>query len=291
MTQEIFAPMDAIRFGWDGLKKNLRFFVILMIIVAAVSYALPALIVPPFFAFLHPVGTPSLGIFLMAIPLAIIIMAIDITVELGLLKIALGFRDDKTPQIEDLFKSYPLLLNYLAASIIYGLMIAGGFIILSAGPFILGQGAGIGMIAIALILILLGVYLSLKYQFFGYLIVDRGMGPIEALQQSGRLTEGALKNLFVFWLELYCGIIVIFIFLSISMTSLVSVLAFLMPKVIIPTFSAVANLVFPIINLLVILPITKLATAYIYRALETHSVASASSMPEPDVEEFADDEY
>ena len=46
------------------------------------------------------------------------------------------------------------------------------------------------------------VYLFLKYQFYGYLIVDRGLGPIEALQQSGRLTEGVLKNLLIFWVEI-----------------------------------------------------------------------------------------
>lgn len=110
-------------------------------------------------------------------------------IELGLLDIALSFRDGLSPQIEDLFRQYPLLLKYFAASIIYGLMVLIGL----------------------LFLVIPGIIIALKYQFYGYLIVDRHMGPIKALKESSRLTNGALTNLFVFWLALYCGITIIMI--------------------------------------------------------------------------------
>ena len=58
MNRDDFISIDAIRFGWNGLKNNLRFFLVLMIIVA-VLYNLPSLIATYFFKFQIPDGTPS----------------------------------------------------------------------------------------------------------------------------------------------------------------------------------------------------------------------------------------
>jgi uncharacterized membrane protein len=286
--------MEAVDFGWNGLKKNVLFFVKLMIIVT-VLYTLPSVVWGIFFESFIPNGVPSTeGFLLMAIPPAIASMIIYLTVELGLLKIALSFRDNKTPEFKDLFRGYPLLTNYLAASIIYGLMIGVGPILLSAGVFILGPNVSpVLIIPVALIFFVLAVYLSLKYQFYGYLIVDKGMGPIEALQKSGKLTKGALENLFEFWFELYCGIAVIAIILGVLIAIPVGVLVAFMSKdlFLLPNFAATANLFSVFIKLLVIVPITKLATAYIYRALEARSAASASSsILEQGAEELVDDE-
>jgi len=76
----------------------------------------------------------------------------------------------------DLFSSYPLVINYIIASILYGLMVIVGLIFL----------------------IVPGIYLAIKHQFYTYLIVDKGMGPIEAIKESGRITKGALWNLLGF---------------------------------------------------------------------------------------------
>jgi len=51
---------------------------------------------------------------------------------------------------------------------------------------------------------------------------------------------------------------------------------------------AARSLIFLTINLLVIVPITKLSTAYIYRALEEHHMSSASEELEPEVVELMD---
>ncbi len=66
------------------------------------------------------------------------------------------------------------------------------------------------MVAVGLMLLIVpGIYLGLKYQFYGYAIADKGIGPIDALKESDRMTEGAKQNLLIFWLTLYCGIIVV----------------------------------------------------------------------------------
>lgn len=114
---DIFSPIEALRFGWYTLKKNIIFFLVLMVIVA-VLYAFPfmiGMIFPPLYDNLSqaPISGPTI---ILIIVVTIAAVAINITVEMGLLKIALSFRDNIMPEVKDLFRSYPLILNYLAAS-------------------------------------------------------------------------------------------------------------------------------------------------------------------------------
>jgi hypothetical protein len=44
-------------------------------------------------------------------------------------------------------------------------------------------------------LVVPGIYFALKYKFYDYLIVDKGMGPVETIKRSGVLTEGVKRNL------------------------------------------------------------------------------------------------
>lgn len=286
---DVFSPIEALRFGWHTLKKNISFFLVLMIIVAAL-YAFPFLIgmiFPPPYDNLSQAPINGLMIVLIIV-VAIVAVAINITIEMGLLKIALSFQDNIMPEMKDLFGSYPLILNYLAASMIYGLMIVGGFALLAAGNFFLGSEGGVEQIILSLGLVLLAIYLALKYQFYGYLIVDKGMGPIEALEQSGRLTACALKPLLIFWLLFYCLMIIILIVLSTLFALPVGILASSLSKSLFAIFAAIINFISFTINLFVMVPITKLSTAYIYRTLEEHHMSSASEEVEPEVDELMD---
>ena len=293
---DIFSPIEALRFGWYTLKKNIIFFLVLMIIVA-VLYAFSSmigmiLIFPHLYDNLSQAPISGLTTILIIV-VTIAAVAIDITVEMGLLKIALSFRDNIMPEVKDLFRSYPLILNYLAASIIYALMFLGGFALLVAGNFFLGSGGGVGQIILSLGLLLLAIYLALKYQFYGYLIVDKKMGPIEALLQSGRLTACALKPLLIFWLLLYGLMIIIHIVLNVLFALSIGILAFSESKSLFAIFAAAIfaaaiNFISFTIKLLIIVPITKLSTAYIYRALEEHHMSSASEEVEPEVDEMMD---
>lgn len=293
---DIFSPIEALRFGWYTLKKNIIFFLVLMVIVA-VLYAFSSmigmiLIFPHLYDNLSQAPISGLTTILIIV-VTIAAVAIDITVEMGLLKIALSFRDNIMPEVKDLFRSYPLILNYLAASIIYALMVLGGFALLAAGNFFLGSGGGVGQIILSLGLLLLAIYLALKYQFYGYLIVDKKMGPIEALLQSDRLTACALKPLLIFWLLLYGLMIIIHIVLNVLFALSIGILAFSESKSLFAIFAAAIfaaaiNFISFTIKLLIIVPITKLSTAYIYRALEEHHMSSASEEVEPEVDEMMD---
>ena len=259
MSEKVIDTIGPIIFGWNTLKANLKFFVVLMTIVGIASF-LPQLV-----SFIMPFEESSswwslsLLIFVVLIILSIII---NIMFQVGLINISIIFRNGETPQIRDLYSSKPIVLvNYLVASLIYGLMVAVGL----------------------LLLIVPGIFLAMKYQFYGYLITDRGMGPFEALKESGRLTDGAKKDLFVFWLALICGILAIMLVLGLLVALPVGLIIAVISEDLVPIFTIVISLITTIINTMVMVPITNLAMADIYKTLQTRLTALATaSVPAPE---------
>lgn len=275
MNRDDFISIDAIRFGLNGLQNNFRFFLVLMIIVA-VLYNLPSLITTYSFKFQIQDGTPSSQDLTILILQAFATIIIYLTVELGLLRIALKFRDNKKVEFKDLFRGYPLLIKYLPATIIFGLMIMLPFLLAIAGGTFADQGTSYAIIYIIALLIAMvaAAFLHLKYQFYGYFIVDRGCGPIEALQHSGRATKGVLKNLLIFWLELILGIAFALFTVSIFIEIPVGIILQLISEDLAPL---AGGLVDSAIRMFIIVPLTKLATADIYRRLEWRSPAAVLS--------------
>ncbi len=253
MGEKVIDAIGSIKFGWNTLKANLKFFVGLMAIVGVASLLIQ----------LTSLGLTSedspggLASLLASAIFFILIITINVIFEVGLIKISIIFRNGRKPQIRDLYNSNPIILmNYLVASCIYSLMVLIGL----------------------LLLVVPGIYLSLKYQYYDYLIVDRGMGPFEALKESGRATEGAKTDLFMFWLTLFLGILVAMILLAALIIGLPAVLTMAAySQGFIPIFfiSLLAFvLVETIVELLAVTPITMLARADIYKTLLARLTAS-----------------
>jgi uncharacterized membrane protein len=146
------------------------------------------------------------------------------------------------------------------------------FLLVTAASAFPDRGTAVAIVFIIAFLISLATaaYLFLKYQFYGYFIVDKGSGPLEALQQSGRITKGVLKNLFIFWLEMILGIGFALTMVSIFIEIPVGMILMRISEDLAPLAE---NLVSSAIRLLIIVPLTKLATADIYRRLEGRSPA------------------
>jgi uncharacterized membrane protein len=53
-----------------------------------------------------------------------------------------------------------------------------------------------------LLLIVPGIIWGIKFCFFDYFVVDKRLGPIEALKRSSAITRGVKWDLFVFFLML-----------------------------------------------------------------------------------------
>jgi hypothetical protein len=177
MATQKFSKGEAIRFGWDTMKSNLGFFIGLLIVVELLCY------VPVILAELVKKSV------LLYIILTLTSSVISILVGMGLIKIALEFCDNERGEFADLFSCSPLFFKYLFGSILYGLILLGGIILL----------------------IIPGIIWAIKFQFYNYFIVDKGLGPIEALKRSSAITSGTKWNLFLF--DLLLGLIYLLGFL------------------------------------------------------------------------------
>ena len=90
-----------------------------------------------------------------------------------------------------------------------------------------------------ILLIIPGIVFAIRFYLFYYFIIDKGLGPIAALKESWRATRGVGWNLFAF-------------LLLIGIINLLGALAFL-------------------IGLFLTIPITMVATVFVYRKLLAQS--------------------
>ena len=100
-----------------------------------------------------------------------------------------------------------------------------------------------------ILLIVPGIYWGIKYHFFAYFIIDEGVGPTEALRKSGEITYGVKWELLLLALA----------FLGINLLGILACF----------------------IGLFVTIPITIVATAYVYRKLLATKVARPAQTPAP----------
>ena len=188
-----FSKGEAVRFGWTIVMANLGLAIVAMIIMLMIN------------AF--PVYTESVVV-------ALVSAFFTMVVALGVMRMALRFVDGERGELIDLFAKIPLVVPYLIASIIVGLVTTAGFILL----------------------VIPGIYWGLRLQFFGWVIVDKEVGALEATRVSWETTRGSAWQLFLMWWLLF----------------FVNVLGFL----------AIG------IGLLVTVPLSLVAMGHVYRTLE-----------------------
>jgi hypothetical protein len=172
MGKKDFSIGDAVQFGWDTMKNNMAFLV-LAVLIMWVAAAIPS-------------GLGSIGYRSVSTAAAfglifgVISFVVGMFVNMAQIKISLRFSKGETADFPDLINEYPRFWDFLLGSILYALIVLGGLILL----------------------IIPGIYWAIKYHFYGYLIIDQGMGPMDAIRKSGELTDGVKWNLLLFWLVL-----------------------------------------------------------------------------------------
>ena len=119
MATKKFSKGEAIRFGWNTMKNNLGFFIGLLIIAGLITIILYVL------QLLMEKDAPDLSLIL-----SIVSVVLGVIIEMGMIKIALEFTDNSKAKLGDLFSCIPLLPKYMVASILYGLIVLGGMILL-----------------------------------------------------------------------------------------------------------------------------------------------------------------
>ncbi|MFC1704529.1 hypothetical protein ACFL1E_07120 [Candidatus Omnitrophota bacterium] len=205
MSEKKFSISDALSFGAETFKKNAG-----LLIGATV-----------FIGFVSMLPNITARIFkdwpLMIILLGMCLWVLQVAIDLGLKKMYLRFCDSERGEFNDLFSCFRLhlLLRFFGGLILYMLITVGGF----------------------LLFIVPGVIWMIMFQFWFLFVIDKGMGPIEALQKSAEITRGIKWDLCVF------GMILM----------LITMAGFLCLGV----------------GLLVAIPVTSLAYVYVFRKLSS----------------------
>jgi len=200
-TGQKFSKSEAVRFGWNTTRSNFGFFIGLLIVVGLIYF------IPDFIAELLKKDAPVLSFII-----DIVSWALGIIVQMGLIKIALRFCDNKKAKLADLFSCPSLFFKYLFGLILYELIVLGG----------------------TMLLIIPGIIWAIKFQFFDYFIVDKELGPIEALKRSSAITRGAKWDLFFFNLLLgfinFLGALCLLIGLFVTVPTAMLAMAFVYRK-------------------------------------------------------------
>jgi len=245
MSRTKFAFQEALHLAFDAVFANWRFFMPLMTGLAIISFIM-------YFAVLFTTGSNLLS--------EIAAIMINSAIAYALFKISFNFLDRHQFDRKDLFGPGDLLLNYIAASLLFWIMVYVGLFLL----------------------IVPGIYVLLTYSFYGLVMVDKKLGPIAALKRSAEITKGSKRSLFVLGVKFYFGLIVINIFLVILVLAPFVILGALgillqgmrllsfsdMMPVLIPVGLLVVFLAVALLDAVIVFPAYALTFASIYRFLE-----------------------
>ena len=201
-----FSVKSALRFGWETFMKRPWFFVLATLLVAIAQILVNALTSASDDLLTGSAEDPSIVGVLLSIGLGTLI-------NMGAVAFYLSAHDNPdTVELSALWHPHPFW-KYLGASILAWLAFALGL----------------------LLLIVPGIIFGLMFMFATILVIDRELGPIEAMRESNRVTRGHKWNLL--------GLVLV-----LALVNLLGALALF-------------------VGLLVSVPVTMLALMHVYRIL------------------------
>jgi uncharacterized membrane protein len=167
-----FAIKEALGAGWKAFTANLSVFVAFGVMMLAIW-------------FVEQVGISIAGISgpMKPVILALVTVATrvaQIWLQLALFRMALKLADGQTISTDDFLRPSGDFLGFLLASVLYGLVVSAGMILL----------------------VVPGIIWAVRYGAFGFVVADEHTDPVAALKRSAVLTEGVRWELFVFGLAI-----------------------------------------------------------------------------------------
>jgi len=242
--------VEAIKFGYDKSKKHFLFFVSTFIVSGLVwfgCFLLSGLVVAPFFIPAANVVKKIVAIFQASgigeqaqmafmgalvqvadliskspwsFTLAVIgilvfialIWAFTMMVSFGVIKIFLDIYDKGSSTLANLFVRPIYIFRLFIFSILIFFVVVAPFVL----PALAYKFSSVLALIFLLPAIIVSTYFVLKFFYSSYFIIDKGLGPIEAMKRSWGL-RGAPVKLLLFWMLL----VVLAIFLGIPAQLLV----------------------------------------------------------------------
>ncbi len=163
-----YTSQDALSYGWKAMKDRFWFFFLFLLILLLLSVGASNLV---HFVLPHPLR--GFGSWLVSALVGMITIW-------GALRILDG-RPVAWQAWKDLFSSGTRLGNFLACQFLYTLIWIGGLVLL----------------------IVPAIIWSIQFGFAGFIVLDEGLGPAEALRRSSAITRGFRGELFLFWLLVF----------------------------------------------------------------------------------------
>ena len=197
-----FSIKESFQFGWETFKKNGKFLIRLFFVIW-----LPIIILSFAAEELQKGATP------IAFLINAGILVWGIIISIGLVRISLRYVDNEKAVWSDLFSHVRLFWDFILGSLLYSIIIMCGLILF----------------------IVPGIIWAIQFSFFRYGIVDKDIGPLEALKRSSTITKGVRSHLLLF-------------FVCVGITNLLGALAFG-------------------VGLFLTVPVTLFASAFVYRKL------------------------
>lgn len=200
--------------SWETYKKNFGFLI-------ALSFAYVGILIVT-----SVLGTIFEKNEVTNLLLQLIFVIVDIILSIGLIQIFLKISRGNKASVKELFGGRKYLLNYFLGWLLYSIICLVGFILF----------------------IIPGIIWGIKYSLYPYLVIDKEMGPVEALKESGKITYGYKWNLFF-----------------LTMLSLLMIFA---------------GALLLGIGLFVAVPMSFLIATFAYRFLANDEIENSSEMPE-----------
>lgn len=189
-----FSITEAVKFAWHHAIDNIGFFVVFLTLYLIIDLVNSGLT-------MTTESMPLLAFFFSAS------LIIDTFVGIVMTSTSLRVLRGERAHFDHLFANVEYFWRYLWGSILYGLIVLGGFLLLVAP----------------------GVIWSLRFSFYTYFIIDRKMTAMEALKASYHLTAGKTVDLiglsFILLFLLVSGFLALIVglYVAIPLTMLASV--------------------------------------------------------------------
>ena len=152
----------AFGIAWPALKKHFGLFTAVLLTTFGAWVVLEVVVI----------AGQRFGILLWAI-MHLAFLIIFAAMELGLVQICRALSDGKAPAFAETFTCLPLSPKFLAAQVLYLLIVSIGL----------------------LLLVVPGVYLGVRYALFGFCFADGERNLLRCFQQSSILSKGATTGL------------------------------------------------------------------------------------------------
>lgn len=203
MQQRTIDILAVYRYSFEKFKKYASF-----LIGVTVTYYVLAIVPQVYFLLRAPAEPTGESQFI-----SLSLTLIQLYLGLGFTRIILLLVDDHHTAVTDLFNGFRMFLSYFVASFLYGF------------------GVFVGLF----LLVVPGIFVAIRFQFYPYYIIEQGDSAIIALQKSFYSSQGLTLDLFLFGITVFAA--------------------------------NLAGILLLGIGIIVTFPVTTLATAIIYKGL------------------------